>query len=72
MSSSSDLTKGERQWLLAISRGPVKRAAAERSVPVEVLDQLIARRLVCWEADLLSITSKGNSVVALLRSMQQG
>jgi len=70
MSSSSDLTKDERQWLLAISRGSLKRATAECSIGVEVLDQLIARRLVYWDADVLSITSKGNSVVALLRSLQ--
>jgi len=70
MSSSSDLTKGERQWLLAISRGPIRRVIAERSIPVEVLDSLIARRLACWESEILSITSKGKNVVALLRSLQ--
>jgi hypothetical protein len=70
MSKSSDLTNGERQWLLAISRGLLKRAAAERSIPFEVLDQLLERRLACWEAGFLSITSKGSSVVALLRSLQ--
>lgn len=68
--TQSNLTYPDRQWLLAISRGPVKRESAERSIPVDVLAQLIARRLVCWEADALAITSKGNNVVALLRSMQ--
>ena len=69
MNDSRALTSGEKQWLLAISRGPITQAAAERSIPIGILDHLIAKRLVAWQTDLLAITTKGQSAVALLRSL---
>ena len=70
MADSRELTKVEKQWLLAISRGPISRAAAEQNIPVETVELLIARRLLCWDAGFLAMTTKGQSAVALLRSMR--
>jgi hypothetical protein len=71
MSDSRELSKSEKQWLLAISRGPIRKAAAELSMPVTIIDRLISQRLLRWEAGFLAITAKGESAVALLRSMRE-
>ena len=70
MSDSRGLTEAEKKWLLAISRGPLKKTAAERSIPREIVDVLVAKRLVHWNIDSLFMTAKGEIAVALLRSLQ--
>ncbi|HEY2396341.1 MAG TPA: hypothetical protein VGH81_10240 [Rudaea sp.] len=70
MSDSRGLTEAEKRWLLAISRGPLKKTAAERSIPQAIVDMLIAKRLVHWDIDSLLMTTKGEIAVALLRSLQ--
>lgn len=70
MTDSKQLTHVEKQWLLAVSRGPLKKESAERCIPMNILQRLIAIRLVRWELDSLSITAKGESAAMLLRSMR--
>jgi hypothetical protein len=62
------MTVGERQWLLAVSRGPMHRTAVDLSIPKGIIELLIAKRLVRWESDALEITASGEGAVAELRS----
>ena len=68
MLKSHDLTGDEMQWLLAISRGPLSREAAERRMPDAVRDSLIVRSLARWKVGSLEITSHGEEAVARLRA----
>lgn len=68
MLKSLDLTGDEVQWLLAISRGPLSREAADRRMPREVRESLIAKSLARWKIGFLEITSNGEAAVARLRA----
>lgn len=66
---AAPLTADEKQWLLAVSRGPLGRIAVSKSVPREVCDALVAQRLVRFRNDVLEITAKGEIVAGMLRSL---
>lgn len=68
MLKSLDLTGDEAQWLLAISRGPLSREAAERRMPGPVRDSLITRSLARWKLGFLEITAHGEDAVTRLRA----
>lgn len=68
MADSLDLTTGERQWLLAISRGPLSKAAIDRSLPKAILESLIDKRLVRWSIGLLEVTSIGMATAESMRT----
>ena len=62
------LTGEEVQWLLAISRGPLSKEAAERRVPGGVRDSLVAKGLARWKLGSFEITSSGEASVAQRRA----
>lgn len=66
---AAPLTAVEKQWLLAVSRGPLGRSAAERRMPRAVCDSLLAQRLVRFRGELLEITPKGEIVAGMLRAL---
>ena len=68
MPDSDDLTGEEMQWLLAISRGPLSREAADRRVPGGVRDTLIAKGLARWKLGSFEITPDGEASVARRRA----
>jgi len=68
MLDSQELTSEEMQWLLAISRGPLSREAADRRVPGHVRDSLIARGLARWTLGSFGITASGEASVARRRA----
>ena len=68
MPDSDDLTGEEMQWLLAISRGPLSREAADRRVPGGVRDTLIAKGLARWKLGSFEITPGGEMSVARRRA----
>ena len=68
MPDSDDLTGEEMQWLLAISRGPLSKEAADRRVPGGVRDALIAKGLARWKLGSFEITSVGEMSVARRRA----
>lgn len=64
MAESDDLTGEERQWLLAVRRGPLVKLSAVRRVPAAVLQSLLDKRLVRWkngfaDVSLLVVTERG-------------
>ncbi len=67
MPESHDLTGEELQWLLAISRGPLSKDAADRRVPSGVRDALIAKGLARWKLGSFEITAGGEVSVARRR-----
>ena len=69
MLKSRDLTGDELQWLLAISRGPLSKEAADRRMPSGVRDSLIAKSLARWKLGSLEITTIGEASVARLRAV---
>ncbi len=68
MLDTHDLTAEEVQWLLAISRGPLSKEAADRRVPHNVRDSLIAKGLARWKLGSFEITSSGTASVAQRRA----
>ena len=68
MLDSHELTSEEVQWLLAISRGPLSKEAADRRVPAGVRDSLIAKGLARWKLGSFEITSSGTASVAQWRA----
>lgn len=70
MLTAHDLPADELQWLLAISRGPLSKEAADRRVPTGVRDSLIAKSLARWKLGSLEITLTGLAAVARLRSVR--
>jgi len=64
----SNMTGEEVQWLLAISRGPLSKDAADRRVPSGVRDVLLARGLARWKLGSFEITSSGKASVARRRA----
>jgi hypothetical protein len=66
---AAPLTAEEKQWLLAVSRGPLGRLAANKSIPRQVCESLVAQRLVRFRNDVLEITAKGEIVAGMLRSL---
>jgi hypothetical protein len=68
MPDSDDLTGEEMQWLLAISRGPLSKEAADRRVPGGVRDALIAKGLARWKLGSFEITPGGEMSVARRRA----
>ena len=76
MTDEMKLDPGERQWLLAIERGPMTKSAADGSVPAQIRDSLIDKKLVQWkygflEVALLEITSRGQAEAQRLRATMQ-
>ena len=64
MAESDGLTPEEREWLLAVKRGPIVKLSAERRVPGAVLQSLLDKRLVRWkngfaDVSLLVVTERG-------------
>jgi hypothetical protein len=68
MPDSRDLTGEEVQWLLAISRGPLSKEAADRRVPSGVRDALLAKGLARWKLGSFEITPGGEMSVARRRA----
>ncbi|HEY0726061.1 MAG TPA: hypothetical protein VGD41_19135 [Pyrinomonadaceae bacterium] len=68
MPDAHELTGEELQWLLAISRGPLSREAADRRVPSRVRDALIAKGLARWKLGSFEITPGGEMSVARRRA----
>ena len=68
MLDSHDMTGEEVQWLLAISRGPLSKDAADRRVPSGVRDSLIAKGLARWKLGFFEITPGGKMSVAQRRA----
>jgi hypothetical protein len=68
MPDSHDLTSEEMQWLLAISRGPLSKEAADRRVPGGVRAALIAKGLARWKLGFFEITPGGEVSVARRRA----
>jgi hypothetical protein len=68
MLKSNELSGDELQWLLAISRGPLSKEAADRRMPRDIRDALIAKSLAHWKLGALEITSVGEASVARVRA----
>jgi hypothetical protein len=68
MPDSYDLTGEEVQWLLAISRGPLSKEAADRRVPAGVRDSLMSKGLARWKLGSFEITPGGETSVARRRA----
>jgi len=68
MADSHELTGEEVQWLLAISRGPLSKEAADRRVPGGVRDSLIAKGLARWKLGFFEISPGGEASVARRRA----
>jgi len=68
MRDSDDLSGEEMQWLLAISRGPLSKEAAERRVPGGVREALIAKCLARWKLGSFEITPGGEVSVTRRRA----
>jgi hypothetical protein len=68
MLDSHEMTSEEVQWLLAISRGPLSKEAADRRVPDGVRDSLVAKGLARWRLGTFEITSSGEATVARRRA----
>jgi len=68
MLDADDLTAEEMQWLLAISRGPLSKEAADRRVPGGVRESLTAKGLARWKLGSFEITSIGEASVARRRA----
>jgi hypothetical protein len=68
MLDSHEMTSEEVQWLLAISRGPLSKEAADRRVPDGVRDSLVAKGLARWRLETFEITSSGEATVARRRA----
>jgi hypothetical protein len=71
MHETAPLTPEERQWLEAIDREPMTRAAAD-AIPERTRQSLIDRQLVHWkvgylEVALLETTDRGANEVARKR-----
>ncbi len=68
MPDSHGLTGEEVQWLLAISRGPLSKEAADRRVPAAVRDSLITKGLARWKLGFFEIAPGGEASVARRRA----
>jgi hypothetical protein len=66
---AAPLSAEEKQWLLAISRGPLARSAIDKRLPQQICDSLMRQRLVRFQDDRLEITSKGEIVAGMLRAL---
>lgn len=60
--SNSELTSGEKLWLLALNRAPLASAPGEPVMADELRDSLLAKGLICQKMGLVQITLKGSSV----------
>ena len=68
MNNTRVLTQAEAQWLLAIVRGPLRKSAAERSMPEQVRESLLDKGFIRWKVGFVEITPKGSVEAGRVRS----
>jgi hypothetical protein len=63
------LNNDERQWLHALARGPLTRAAADRSMPAATRDALLEKAFIIWVGSSLVISARGREQIAGFRGV---